>query len=542
MNSIKLFVQRYSGLIFSAIILCVLIYIFYMISISKTEGHFVYAIDDPYIHMDVAKNIVKYGVWGITKYGFTALSSSIIWPLLLAGAYKMLGVNEILPLIMNVLSALALITLIYCILRKYTSNQLILSVILISFILLVPVIPPIFTGLEHTFHAFLSVLFMYLSSVILCKNEIQLRNCKMLFFTAPILMATRYEAMFLIAIIAFFFVLRKQWKIAVLLVVFSIIPIIIYGVISVAKGWYFFPNSVLIKGNMPKVSSLISIISVFGRHAIATTVKQSHLYVLMLISLLYLLCQIKRYPCIWRIDTIMMIIFILVMLLHLQFADTNWFTRYELYFISMGFTVIAVFALQDIANMNKPIWNITKIQQYIISCLILVFLFIPFEERGRLYLINIPKASSNIYCQQIQMAKFIKQYFQGACVAINDIGAVNWFADIKCLDLYGLANIEVANAKLKNNYSTAVIDSISLINDTKIAIVYDSWYYLYGGLPRNWVKVGQWKVLNNVVCGSDVVTFYAIDPSYADYLTKSFFEFSQKLPSGADYFLFNGQK
>jgi len=41
-------------------------------SLRRTSGHLVYALDDPYIHMAMAKNFSQHGVWGVTRYGFTS--------------------------------------------------------------------------------------------------------------------------------------------------------------------------------------------------------------------------------------------------------------------------------------------------------------------------------------------------------------------------------------------------------------------------------------------------------------------------------------
>jgi hypothetical protein len=33
--------------------------------LRQTNGHFVYSLDDPYIHLAVAKNLARHGVWGV---------------------------------------------------------------------------------------------------------------------------------------------------------------------------------------------------------------------------------------------------------------------------------------------------------------------------------------------------------------------------------------------------------------------------------------------------------------------------------------------
>jgi asparagine N-glycosylation enzyme membrane subunit Stt3 len=48
---------------------------FWWWSIRINGGHLVYALDDPYIHMAIAKNVVQHHVWGVTPFGFTSASS-----------------------------------------------------------------------------------------------------------------------------------------------------------------------------------------------------------------------------------------------------------------------------------------------------------------------------------------------------------------------------------------------------------------------------------------------------------------------------------
>jgi len=538
MAGIKYLMKKHIGLFCALALLLVLVFSCLAVSLYKTGARFIYIVDDAYIHMALAKNFAQYGVWGVTKYEYNSLSSSLIWPLVLAGAYKIFGFHEIFSLILSVSSAVALISLFYFILRRYTSDLWIITASLILFILYIPVVPSVFTGLEHTLHAFLSVLFMYLSSVILSRDNVKIKDCLSIFVIAPILLSTRYEAIFLISTTAFLLMLRRQWKAAICLAVSGFIPVSAYGLISLAKGWYFFPNSVIIKGNMPQFSSLSAIIDSLGYGAVKNIVNQPYFYMLIILNLFFLFRMIKKYNSVWKIEAVMPIIFIAVMLMHLQFADTDSFTRYEVYFFSMGFTSLAVMVLNNISTMKMPRLDKSNILRFIVAAILVIFIFVPFEWRGRVYLMNIPTASSNIYHQQIQMSKFINKYFNGFCVALNDIGAVNCFADIKCVDLYGLADMEVAKAKLNGYYKTPVISSIVSAKDAKIAVVYDSWYYNYGGIPPQWIKKGNWSIKDNVVCASDTVTFYAIDPAYKDYLSNALAEFSKKFPAEIKYVIY----
>ena len=76
---------------------------------AHNGGRFIYALDDAYIHMATATHFATDGVWGVTPFGFTSAVSSILWPALVAAVYQLAGVNELTPLVLCLLIALALI-------------------------------------------------------------------------------------------------------------------------------------------------------------------------------------------------------------------------------------------------------------------------------------------------------------------------------------------------------------------------------------------------------------------------------------------------
>ena len=71
----------------------------------------VYALDDTYIQMAIAKNLSLDMTWGINAGEFASASSSILWPLLLGTVYAGFGINEFAPFLLNLLFAAAAIVL-----------------------------------------------------------------------------------------------------------------------------------------------------------------------------------------------------------------------------------------------------------------------------------------------------------------------------------------------------------------------------------------------------------------------------------------------
>jgi hypothetical protein len=126
------------------------------------------------------------------------------------------------------------------------------------------------------------------------------------------------------------------------------------------------------------------------------------------------------------------------------------------------------------------------------------------------------------------MGRFLRQYYQGQAVAASDIGAIDYLADIKLLDLAGLGTVETAGAFLRGTYDDVFLRQLARAKRVKIAVTYESIFG--GGPPAAWVVVGKWRIPLNVVCYGDTVTFFAVDPSEAPRLRQHLLDFSHKLP------------
>lgn len=502
------------------------------ISIRQNHGHPVYVLDDPYIHMAMAKNLAQHGVWGITKYSFTSSSSSLLWTSVLSSVYFLFGINETSPFILNIVFAIFVCILVYILLRKYKLQSVFIFIALLFIIFFTPLPSLVFCGQEHTLHLLFAIPFVCLSSKILSNEKSSNLQSSLLLILAPLLTMTRYEGLFLVIVAGCLFVVRRKRLYALLLGGLGILPIMIYGLLSVSKGWYFLPNPVLLKGNVPNFSSLEGVIRFFGGLGYYRIAKNPHILTLILGVLILFHLQYSRQRKIWTESTIMIIIFVTTALLHVQLAGVGWFYRYEAYLVGLGIFVMAI-SLREYLPGKLQIEIGKKLPlQYATSILLILIALSPFVLRGAISLISIPQATKNIYEQQYQMGLFLREFYQQQAVAANDIGAINYLADIKCLDLWGLGSMEPTKAKAKKRYNSQQIDELTRSEHVKIAIVYDHWFEEFGisGIPSQWTKVGQWKILNNLVCGGDTVSFYAVDSSEIDNLIKNLKTFSSRLP------------
>jgi hypothetical protein len=250
------------------------------------------------------------------------------------------------------------------------------------------------------------------------------------------------------------------------------------------------------------------------------------------LALFSFIFRFDKQKVLWKEPTIMLVIFISTALFHILFAGLGWFYRYEAYLMALGIFVIALGICEYLPEKASINFNKALLPKYIATGILILFINLPLAIMGFGGLIFTPQAAMNIYGQQYQMGLFLKKFYQGKAVAANDIGAISYLADIDCLDLWGLENLEVAKLKMKRNYKTQQIYNLTKKKKVKIAIVYNDWFESneIGGIPPQWVKVGQLKISRNIVYASSTVSFYAVDPAEKDNLIENLKIFSYRLP------------
>ncbi len=241
-------IKKHYPLIIALVIFFLVLVIELLRAFHKDDGHFIYALDDVYIHMAIAKNFAKYGVWGVHKYGFTSATSSPLWTFLIALAYIIFGINDFTPFILNTLLSVTIIIYLYRLLKKYTTNQIFILFTLLAIIFFTPFISIIFSGQEHLMQLLSVILFSFISTQILISDGNNYKNHLLLFLTSAFVTGSRYEGAALVLIVAALFLIRKKFIYSAIIILGGATPIVIYGLFSLSNGGYFLPNSVILKG------------------------------------------------------------------------------------------------------------------------------------------------------------------------------------------------------------------------------------------------------------------------------------------------------
>jgi hypothetical protein len=520
----------------SVVVLCVTTGVISTILILRENGHLVFALDDPYIQMAMAKNFALHGVWGITRFGFTSASSSPLWTFLIAVTYLLFGVSETSPFYLSLLCSALMLGVAYGVLRGYKLSPRLIFWTLLVLIFFTPLPTLICIGSEHPLHAALTILLTFLAARLLSDESPSTarRDLILLLAISPVLTAVRYEGMFLIFVIGVLFFLRRRWLTGVAVGVAGFSSVLFYGAIGLANGWSWLPSSILLKGSFPRFTDFSTAVdSVFG--PAYTNIKEGpHLVVLVAASLFLAIYASDKRKALWDSRQVMTAIFVPIALAHIQFCMVALFFRHESYLVALGIVVtVAQLADQLPEKLFGTPGDRTLVPKHVGGVILAAFLIYPCAVRAGAALVYLPQASKNIYEQQYQMASFVKRYYQGSTIALNDIGAVNFLADVHCLDLWGLGDYTVTQLRRRHEYRTRDILRLSREAGVKLAIVYDTWYAgEIGGLPREWVWVGQWALSDNVVAGGDTVSIYAVDESETVPLMQKLQDFSPFLPKG----------
>lgn len=473
----------------------------------STGGRLVYTLDDAYIHLSIARNLVQTGVWGLNQGEFSGASSSPLWTLLLAGGFRVFEIVEWLPLAVNLLSAGLAFLCCQRLLRRFMEDvQASVIALLISAVTLPMLVAG---GMEHSLQVALTfwTLSEFAGLLIAERSSNQLAPIVAAACAAALLVATRFEGIFLVFVACVVLLLKRKTAAAIIVGIAAWLPVILYAAYSLRHGGQMLPNSVLLKGKIPPHTPMQLLAYIL--HGVRVLLLTAPLSTVVVANGIALLVLKKNTADPARAARSLQIIFLGAAFIHCQVAQVGWFSRYEAYLIALGVATgcIAVAAARTTKDEPHAIgWRAAR-------CALLVLLWIGPIFRGSVTFWRTTIAPGNIYRQQFQSAALVRRI--GQPVAVNDIGVVSWSGGVYVVDLWGLANRDVFLARRRGEYGPAEMGRICQQHGVKLAIVFDDWFAPFGGLPVSWQKAASWTIPHNVASGDATVSIYATDPADA---------------------------
>ena len=477
-------------------------------------GRLVYSLDDPYIHMALARNLWA-GHYGLNLAEVSAPASSILWPWLLA-PFTPLGLLEIAPLAINLACGAALLLfLMRCAPRELGIGDPRTAALLgLAAVLVFNLVGLTFTGMEHVLQVLASVLIVVGLMRFLDTGTVAWWLAVAL-AAAPLI---RYESLALTAPALVVLLLRGRPALALGLGAVVLAALGAFSWYLVSLGLEPLPSSVLAKSATLSQSSMgrggaavTQIVRNLGDNVLSIT----GVLIAVLVGLAVLGWRQRRSAANgWLLAWLGA-----ALGLHLLFGRHGWFERYEIYVVAPC-ALVAVRTWGDALRLPPPPGR--RLQAIAVALVLL--LSVRFIRATALT----PLGASNTYEQQYQMARFSRDFLR-ASVAINDLGLVAWFNPTRyVLDLAGLASVEALRAPRRTE--SAWITRLTDRYGVRYALIYDSWY---PKKPCDWVRVGTLTLGRRRVTPSESsVAFYGVGADAAEAMRSQLTAFAPTLPAG----------
>jgi hypothetical protein len=217
----------------------------------STGGHFIYSLDDPYIHLALAEQLA-HGHYGINPNEMSSPSSSILWPFLLI-PFAGTKFHQYLPLLWNIVFGTAAACLIGSTISRWPPQkdengrmplwqQMVTAVLLI---LTANLASLTIIGMEHVLQVLLAICCAYGLMEALSGRQMPAWSVA----AAVIAPMVRYEDIGLTAAVCLTLIGLKQNRKAIMVFALAVTPLIGFSIFLHESGLPLLPLSVLIKGN-----------------------------------------------------------------------------------------------------------------------------------------------------------------------------------------------------------------------------------------------------------------------------------------------------
>lgn len=529
-----------AALLWAVIILGLFTGLLGFLAAQQTGGTFIYPLDDAYIHLSLARSLSQHGVWGVTPHEFSSVASSIGWPLQLAGLMLLAGPQEWLPLALGAAWALATLIFAWRILTQVEppASSPLLPLLLVVLLPSLPLL--ILIGMEHAMQAAAALAFAWVAARVLTAEKPLSGDGLLLGLLAALVTAARYEGMFEVALVVLAALPCRRWREMILVSLCGALPIVVFGLYSVAQGGHWLPNPILVKSDLREVHSFQDFVVLVLQTKLAHFNRVALVTVLMLVSLGGV--QIDRF---WQrrltaAEQLFVLLAAATAILHFLGARVGWFMRYEAYLLVLQAVALGV-AWRGQVPALVALWRVQRkpgcgSSGRAFSCLlvILVVLLALVLNRLSISTFQIPLASQNIHDQQVQMGRFLGVHYPNEPVIVNDLGAVCWWGQVRPVDLMGLATQEVAQAMLgKGQYTSHLLTQLARKRGARIAAVFATPEWMPAPIPPvGWIEAGCWTVPYTFIVGDATVHFFGLDAEAAKQLARNLEAFRGQLPAG----------
>jgi hypothetical protein len=486
----------------------------------ENGGMFVFTLDDPYIHLALAENIIQ-GHYGVNPGEVAAPASSILWPFLLA-PLTLLENPVPVVLVLNLLlvaatlwvSARALLLSFPGLVADEPRHFGTLGVLSIFLLVGSNAVGVAFTGMEHS----LQVLCGAVAAWGLMEAD---RTGRIRWWFPTVLVLAplvRYESLVITVPALVYLFARGHRRAAVW---GSILVLALLGAFSgflLGHGLSYLPSSILAKASFAEGG----LAAMMGRLPRQVATPEG-----VLLSLLILAFAVRGLdPRVTTRDRWLAAVGSGALVMYLVGGKFSGQSRYEIFLLVFSGLLILYEFRTVVARYVKDVGAVGFLALVYLGIGVLAMPYV-----GRLFLT--PLASNNIFEQQYQMHRFVTEIYQKP-VAVNDIGYVSWRNDQAVLDLWGLASQEALELRRAHDFLEGMDELVSE-KGVRLAMIYEDWFPV---VPRSWVLLGTLELSGPAVSSArSRVQFFVTEPEAGAEIRDQLREFRQILPPGPRFLL-----
>ncbi|MBM3643705.1 MAG: hypothetical protein FJX02_05080 [Alphaproteobacteria bacterium] len=455
-------------------------------TIDGGGGEFVYWIEDAYIHLALARNLVEHGVFGVTPHGFTAASSSPGWTLALAGLMAVVGATPLAALFLNIAAGVALALVLAHAFASTGSARWGIAGAAAALGTIAP-LPLILSGMEHVLHCAVFVAAALLAAR-QASDERTADRTRLLAALLLFLPLLRLESLWLHVLLAAFALLRGDRRLAALAIATGALPVVLQGAVNLAQGWPFLPAPILAKTVYLSEANdgwLVWSLKYFlwwPVKRVATYVPE--LLILMVAADAWLAWTLWRDPRAWRRRVwVLVFLFLAGAWTHATFAAFGWGGRYESYLLALGWVALAGAG----AAIDWPALLAHRGRRAAVAGLA-VLLVIAGSVRVWNQHRDQAGAVETVALRDVWPGRFIATLCRESpcevrAMAMN-IGALSWHAGPRLTDLLALGDREVLDLLGRRRLDSAAVARLAADREIEVALIFEDWYATWiGGTP-----------------------------------------------------------
>ena len=528
----------------AAVTVVVTVVALYAATTWLTSGTFVYPIDDPAIHLAVARRLAHDGTWGVVAGEFQSASSSPLWTVLLAPTQWLVrgAAGELVPLALAVAAAVAVVWLLrddLAALRPGRRRPLDALAVVAAVVALAFLPGLAFMGMEHTLHAALVLALATAVEARWAGGGPRAADRVPVPRWAPVALAaaataTRYETGGVVVALAVGLAVaglgpwrdpdtppapaRRRVGAVAALAATAAAVVGGVGAVSLAFGQGLLPNSVVLKSVGDRGDTRRS-----PAAALERLVGDPLLVAFAVVAVAVLAATAvarRRGRVVPGGAAFPAAVTLVAILVHAELGAVEASLRYQGYLYGLGtWTVLRVLPLLPALAPRLAGLPAGAV----------VLLLVPAAAHQVEATLSAPREAAITWEQRYQVARFLAEAYREAPIAISELGYISLYHDGPLTDVYGLADHEVLEARLDGRADAAFWRDLTERRDVEVVVTYD--FSLGGDVPPEWIRVAEWRSPDAYF---EVTRFWAAAPEHTGPLIERLRAYEPELPPGVE--------